>query len=655
MPEDRPRRVFLYGIDAATFTVLRPWAEEGVLPNFARLMREGTAGTLLSTMPASTPLAWSSMVTGVWPGKHGIYGFTKMKAGTYELDVPTSRDRRRPAIWTMLSDAGMPSIVVDVPFTYPPEPINGVMVSGMGTPDITRQFVHPASLRDVILRECGPYPLDVVYRGDVAGFLTDLRAMIDHRLRLMRFLHREFPWRFFMLVLTVADRLQHVLWKHLDPHHPDHDAAEAQRWLPGIRDVYRRLDDGLAEVQSLLDDRAVLVVASDHGFGPLERNVSLLRWLKREGLATLGEEVWRFAPPAVGQRFWTRGPGRVTRRPDGRFTVEVSRPNQFAGAVFRLANLDPRRRYELRGTFSDATPNVQIEFDDLGRRDAPIIGGRAAHRATGHATALFQPRAPRMDLFVGMTTYGGNPAGRVTFDSVTLVSLEDWTRTAAFVLDKGEASMGRRIRLNVRGREPAGIVEPGAQYEEVRERIIAGLLSLRDHEGRALVRRVYRGEELYSGPWAAEAPDLLVLFEEGVGGGDHMTRPTTASDPLTISVVGERDLTGTHRSEGIVAAHGAGIRHGATVSARIVDVCPTVLHLLGIPIPRDTDGRVLDEMFMEGSPAQDARETSTAAAGTPAAGISAGPASIDDPSTEGYGADERAIVEERLRKLGYLD
>ncbi|MDR7420341.1 MAG: alkaline phosphatase family protein, partial [Armatimonadota bacterium] len=386
--------MFLYGIDAATFAILRPWAEEGLLPNLARLMRDGSSGVLTSTIPASTPLAWSSMVTGVWPGKHGIYGFTKTKPGSYELTIPTSRDRRRPAIWNLLSDAGVPSVVVDVPFTYPPEPIQGVMVSGMGTPDVTRAFVHPAPLREVLLRECGAFPLDVFYRGDVAEFLADARAAIDHRMRLVRFLHREVAWRFFMLVVTVTDRLQHVLWKHIDPRHPLHDPVEARRWLPGIRDVYRRLDESLGEVESLLDDQTVLLVASDHGFGPLERSISLLHWLKGQGLAALGEEVWRFAPPARAPKFRPRGPGRVTRRTDGRFTVEVRRPDQFAGAVFRLTDLDPRRLYELRATVSDATPYVQVEFDDLGRREAPILGGGAVYRTTGRVTALFQPRKP---------------------------------------------------------------------------------------------------------------------------------------------------------------------------------------------------------------------------------------------------------------------
>src|SRR3990170_4457322 len=100
MPDHSPhRRVFLLGLDGATFTLLRPWAEEGHLPTFARLMREGAWGPLASTIPPSTPIAWTSMITGVYPGKHGIFGFVKRLPRSYDLDVVTSRDRRRPAIW----------------------------------------------------------------------------------------------------------------------------------------------------------------------------------------------------------------------------------------------------------------------------------------------------------------------------------------------------------------------------------------------------------------------------------------------------------------------------------------------------------------------------------------------------------------------------
>ncbi|MDR7420597.1 MAG: hypothetical protein QN178_16990, partial [Armatimonadota bacterium] len=275
------------------------------------------------------------------------------------------------------------------------------------------------------------------------------------------------------------------------------------------------------------------------------------------------------------------------------------------------------------------------------------------YRTTGRGTALFQPRTPRMDLFVGMTTYGGNTPGQVTFDSLTLVAREDWTRTMAFVLDKGDASVGRRIRLNVRGREPAGIVEPGPAYEQVRQRIVAGLQSLRDLQGRPLVRRVYRREELYAGPWADEGPDLLALFEEGVGGVDHMTGPAATPVPGSVGVASERDLTGTHRPEGIFVACGRGIRQGAEVAARIVDVCPTVLHLLGVPVPADADGRVLTEIFSEAIVTAEAPGADRVAAVV--AGGMPGPASLRDAGDDVYAADDQALVEARLRKLGYLD
>jgi predicted AlkP superfamily phosphohydrolase/phosphomutase len=647
MPDDPRRlRVFLLGLDAATFTILRPWAEQGHLPTLARLMREGAWGTLLSTTPASTPLAWTSMITGVHPGKHGIFGFVKLKQGTYELDVVTSRDRRRPAIWNLLDAAGLTSIIVDVPFTYPPEAINGVMVSGLGTPDITRPFVHPEDLRPAVVRQCGAYPLEMYYRGSIDDFLAQGRYITRHRLCLAQSLFDARPWDFFMLGITAPDRLQHVLWKYLDPAHPLYSPDDAARHGPGILNYYRGLDDGIAEILDRLDDRTVFLLASDHGFGPLERNVSLLRWLNREGLAVLGETVWEHSPPERTQRFQARGPGRVLRRPDGTVTVEVDRADAFAGAVFRLTALDPRRRYEVRVEVADATPDALLELDDLRRRDAPIIGGGSVHAGGAVITALVQPRGARMDLFVGMTTYRGNPAGRMTIKKVTVAAREDWARTAAFVLDKADLTEGRRIRLNVRGREPAGVIEPGTEYERVRGRIIDGLTALRDARGRKLVSRVLKGEELYSGLLAADGPDLVVVFEEGVGGTDRNLGSSRgrASDDLEVPF--EREFSGNHRPEGIFLARGPRVRPGGMHAASIVDICPTVLHLLGVPGPADLDGRPLTELFRDGPRAPVRAATAAAALDTKTAG---------DDGADPYAGDDRQIVEDRLRKLGYLD
>ncbi|MDR7512834.1 MAG: alkaline phosphatase family protein, partial [Armatimonadota bacterium] len=367
------RRVFVLGLDSATWTLLRPWTETGMLPALARAMAEGAWGILRSTTPPVTPIAWTSMVTGVRPGRHGILGFTRLREGTYDRVVFTSADRRRPAIWNLLDRAGLRSVVVDVPFTFPPEPINGVMVSGMGTPSAAAAFVHPPAWRDAILRACGDYPFDLFYHRDPFVFLERARRMVDHRFGLTRFLLRETPWAFAMLVLMAPDRIHHYLWHHFDRAHPQHDPAAAARVVPAVRDFYRHVDDALAALRDELGTATDVLVVSDHGSGTLRQSFSLTRWLMREGYTAVGGRRWGFAAPAVPHHA-TRGRGR-TRVRNGALVFDVDRPDEFAGAVFRVAGLDPRRTYALRARVRAATTGALLEFDDLTRPDHPILGG----------------------------------------------------------------------------------------------------------------------------------------------------------------------------------------------------------------------------------------------------------------------------------------
>ncbi len=652
-----PSRVFLFGLDGATFTLLRPWVEEGHLPALARLMAGGAWGPLASTIPALTPVAWNSMVTGVYPGKHGVYGFVRRKPDSYELDVVTSRDRRRPAIWNLLDQAGRRSIVVDVPFTYPPEPINGIMVAGLGTPDVTTDFVHPGPLREVLLREFGPYPLDIYFAGDVRKLLDDAHRLTNHRLAVTRFLARESPWDFFMLGLMTTDRLQHVVWRYLDEGSSRYDPDDARRLRPAILAYYRHVDEMVAELREMLDAQTAFLIASDHGFGPMDRSFSLLRWLGQNGYLQLGGPRWQYAPPAHVPAFTSRGPGRVIQPGGGAgdqrwrdgLTFAVDRPDAYAGAVFALPDLDLHRRYEVKASVLDATPGAMLEFDDLTRGDHPIIGGGWVQKLPGEISAVFQPRAREVELMVAMTTYGGNPSGHITISALTLSAREDWSHTLAYMLDTGSATEGRRIRLNVKGREPFGIVEMGDGYEQLRTKIMAELRTLRDEHGRPLVGRIYRREELYRGPYAEEGPDLLVLYADGIGEISQVPELIGYSADGPISLPITRGNSGNHRRDGILIAAGGPIRQGMQIAADIVDLCPTILYLLGVRIPADVDGRVLSEIIAAPGPA-DARPTGPAMS----AQAGAGEAHSADPGAAYTDADRRK-VEDRLRKLGYIE
>jgi predicted AlkP superfamily phosphohydrolase/phosphomutase len=214
----------------------------------------------------------------------------------------------------------------------------------------------------------------------------------------------------------------------------------------------------------------------------------------------------------------------------------------------------------------------------------------------------------------------------------------DWSRTRAFCI--GAAG---DIWLNVRGREPEGIVEPGAEYEEVREAIRRVFTSLREaRTGEALVEGVYFREEVYQGPFLERAPDLLVRFRDVVisevlmdGKVLRMSRRSAAT-PKQVK-------TGSHRPDGILILGGQGSRQGISLSgARLVDVAPTLLYWMGRPVPSYMDGRVLTEAFTPEHlathpPRSVVREVETG---------------VRDGSD--YTREEADLVMERLKDLGYV-
>ncbi len=214
----------------------------------------------------------------------------------------------------------------------------------------------------------------------------------------------------------------------------------------------------------------------------------------------------------------------------------------------------------------------------------------------------------------------------------------DWSRTQAAA---GSPAI-EGIFVNLRGREPGGIVEPGAAYEALRSRLAAALLELRDPDtGRAVVQGVYRREELYEGPFLEWLPDLVFDLGDGPYLASDAPMATTVLEPLPRDV-----LQGRHRPLGVLLAAGAGVRPGYRVEgARIVDVAPTLLYSLGLPIPDDLDGRPLVELF------DDAFRAAHPLRRAPAV-MSGGAA--PDAGDRGPDDDDTAEMERRLRGLGYL-
>ena len=156
MESPRKKRVFVLGLDGATFDIIKPLIDEGALPNLAAVMKQGAHAKLNSTILHHSPPAWTTFATGKNPGKHGILGFTRMSPHSYKLDLVYGAHNRAKTMWEVLGETGKKVIVMNIPMTYPPKAVNGILLSGLDTPSTDVQFTHPPDLREEILRVSGP-------------------------------------------------------------------------------------------------------------------------------------------------------------------------------------------------------------------------------------------------------------------------------------------------------------------------------------------------------------------------------------------------------------------------------------------------------------------------------------------------------------------
>ena len=154
-------RCILLGLDGATYDLLDPWMDAGLLPNLKDLLARGAKGVLRSTDPPTTPPAWTSVLTGVNPGKHGIFDFRDSFHRDPRRPLVSSRSMKAPRIWQILNAAGLRTAIMNVPITFPPEPLDGFMISGMMTPNDEADYTYPSELKARLDGMVGHYVVDV--------------------------------------------------------------------------------------------------------------------------------------------------------------------------------------------------------------------------------------------------------------------------------------------------------------------------------------------------------------------------------------------------------------------------------------------------------------------------------------------------------------
>jgi predicted AlkP superfamily phosphohydrolase/phosphomutase len=284
-------RALIIGLDcAAPQLVFDRWRNE--LPALAELMERGAFGVLRSCDPPITVPAWSCMASSRSPGALGIYGFRNRADHSYDrMQLADSRAVHEPRVWDLVSQAGRPVVVVGVPGTYPPNPVNGVMVSCFMTPDVERsQYTFPREIKHEAERLVGRYIVDVDdYRTEnKAHLLAQLHEMTDKRFRLAEHLLQSRPWDLFFMVEIGTDRIHHGFWRHLDAEHRFH--VTDSPFAGAVLDYYRELDARLGRLLTLVGDDCAILVVSDHGAQRADGGICVNEWLRENGYLTLTHE-----------------------------------------------------------------------------------------------------------------------------------------------------------------------------------------------------------------------------------------------------------------------------------------------------------------------------------------------------------------------------
>jgi predicted AlkP superfamily phosphohydrolase/phosphomutase len=544
-------KVYIIGIDGATFRLIDPLIAQGKLPTFKYIIDHGVRGVLRSTLPPNSAVAWSSFMTGLNPGKHGVFGFLALAPERGQVVLTNGAHVKAKTLWEMVSAPERRVAVLNVPMTYPPRPVNGILVSGMDA-SFLKNFTYPVDFGNELLERFPNYQIDfpfVHHKTFQAKLRQQLSELIDARKNAMLYLLEKVEPDLFVGVFTCTDRIQHHFWHCLDATHPKHNRAEEETI---VADMYEQIDRALGLFLERMDEQTTLLVLSDHGFcGSVERFL-------------------------VNQWLWQKGWLRPVERPR---TSSWSR-------VLRAVKRSPRL-YELARKVKSASPGLK----PLALRE------RAVNRSLS--------------------------------DKI------DWPATKAYYFPPG-------IRINLKGREPFGVVEP-AEFESLRETIVEQLKKVRNESGAPVVENIWRKEEVYAGPHSELAPDIVL-----VPCLSHLDarRNFSLGRRMRVQERGQLFVTdgpsGDHAPDGIVLGIGRHLKEGFVLDgAEIMDIAPTVLYGLGLPIPTEMDGQLLTDIF-----------TADFLSRTPPT-FSSGEAESSVSDWQ-YDEAEEEAVRERLRDLGYL-
>ncbi len=301
------KRVVLFGLDGATFTVLNDLVRNGVMPYLGRFLAEGATGVLESVTPPLTPPAWTTLVTGRSPGHHGITGFVQFRSGDSDsLHLTSARDVRSETIWSLVNRYGMRAGCLNFVLHAPPPRFDGFVVPGWTPWRWLGRFTRPKGLLEELAGAIDDFSVEKlamdyeVERKAVAGAPLDdyeswIHLHIERDRQWFQVLERQMrddPTELIGIVFDGVDKLQHLLWPYVDP--ACRPAEPSESWLRTREvclDYYRQLDGFLEATVDLAGPESHVMIASDHGFTGSEDVLYINRWLEEQGYLCWKESV----------------------------------------------------------------------------------------------------------------------------------------------------------------------------------------------------------------------------------------------------------------------------------------------------------------------------------------------------------------------------
>jgi len=482
-------KVLFIGLDAVSFRYIKAWSK--MLPNLSWLIKTGVASEVVSTIPPLTPPAWTSMMTGKNPGKHGVFHFFETDGSSFV----NSKSVKAPPLWEILSLVGRKVIVINMPLTYPVKKVNGCLISGFLTPDERHSFTYPKELKDKLSEMNYRVLSDLALKGKEKYQIAELKESIRTKLKIALWLLKNYPWDFAAVVFMETDQVQHFYFKNPNL----------------VLKIYSEVDKAIGKLINEVPKDTYIIVASDHGFGERKCSVSLNAYLYQLGILKI----------------------KLKRLIVKKFL------NKSLSIIFSHLNF------------------LRIYLIILLEKVLHHIPSKRAKETIRELTIYLRDRS-YMEFSIHDFDLSRSMAYSpfLWFDSVNF-----------------------------------GFIKLLSPSKKVKKWIISKLYKITDPEtGEKLVKNIYSKEEVYRGKYTSMASDLIVEFKEDCSGNYGFFSNGSCFKKFD---------DGMHYRNGIAIFNGPALKKDADLNSNLMiwDICPTILHILDLPIPKDMDGKVLMEIF----------------------------------------------------------